>query len=192
MELQRTPGRSSFPGSFICYCLDISRFNPLDYDLLFERFIFQGLYPDIDIDIPKGYFSKIIIELQCRFPDNYFYRVATSSEEKLRKHECKLLWMNEAITANVELIDDELFYITENFKSDPFLLRHYDLLELVHLQQLQYMVQRTPDIKPHLLETNGYAVFELFRTGKIDHIFQFSYPSMQKYASRLHADSIED
>ncbi len=46
------PGRSSAPGSLVCYCLGITKIDPLKYGLLFERFINpeKNIYPDIDLD----------------------------------------------------------------------------------------------------------------------------------------------
>lgn len=46
------PGRGSAAGSIVAYGLDITAINPLDYDLLFERFLNPEriTMPDIDID----------------------------------------------------------------------------------------------------------------------------------------------
>ena len=46
------PGRGSAAGSVVAYCLKITDVNPLDYDLLFERFLNPDRIslPDIDID----------------------------------------------------------------------------------------------------------------------------------------------
>ena len=46
------PGRGSGAGSVVCYCLDITRLDPLKYDLLFERFLNPDRIslPDIDVD----------------------------------------------------------------------------------------------------------------------------------------------
>src|SRR5256714_3105867 len=46
------PGRGSAAGSLVAYCLDITDIDPLQYDLLFERFLNPGrvTMPDIDID----------------------------------------------------------------------------------------------------------------------------------------------
>lgn len=46
------PGRGSGCGSEICYLLDITKIDPLKYELYFERFLNPGRnnYPDIDID----------------------------------------------------------------------------------------------------------------------------------------------
>jgi len=46
------PGRGSAAGSMICYCLRITDVDPLEFDLLFERFLNPDRVsmPDIDID----------------------------------------------------------------------------------------------------------------------------------------------
>jgi DNA polymerase III subunit alpha len=46
------PGRGSAAGSFLAYCLGITEIDPLEYDLLFERFLNPERIslPDIDID----------------------------------------------------------------------------------------------------------------------------------------------
>lgn len=46
------PGRGSAAGSLVAYALEITNVNPLDYDLLFERFLNpeRVSMPDIDID----------------------------------------------------------------------------------------------------------------------------------------------
>jgi len=46
------PGRGSAAGSLIAYCLNITSINPLDYNLLFERFLNPERIsmPDFDID----------------------------------------------------------------------------------------------------------------------------------------------
>lgn len=49
------PGRSSAPGSLVCYCLGITKIDPLKYGLLFERFINpeKNIGPDIDLDFEE-------------------------------------------------------------------------------------------------------------------------------------------
>lgn len=46
------PGRGSSAGSLVAYCLEITDVDPLQYDLIFERFLNPGrvTLPDIDID----------------------------------------------------------------------------------------------------------------------------------------------
>lgn len=48
------PGRGSAAGSLVAYCLGITQIDPLQFDLLFERFLNPEriTMPDIDTDIP--------------------------------------------------------------------------------------------------------------------------------------------
>src|SRR5690242_17931304 len=51
-EIPVGPGRGSAAGSLVAYCLEITDVDPLEYNLLFERFLNPGRVslPDIDID----------------------------------------------------------------------------------------------------------------------------------------------
>lgn len=56
------PGRGSAAGSIISYALRITELNPLEYDLLFERFLNPDRIsmPDIDIDIQDNRRDEVI------------------------------------------------------------------------------------------------------------------------------------
>src|SRR4051812_25824370 len=56
------PGRGSAAGSLIAYCLEITDVDPLQYDLLFERFLNpeRVSMPDIDIDFCVNGRAKVI------------------------------------------------------------------------------------------------------------------------------------
>ncbi len=56
------PGRGSAAGSVVAYCLGITKINPLDYDLLFERFLNPDRIslPDIDTDFDDDGRGKVL------------------------------------------------------------------------------------------------------------------------------------
>ena len=56
------PGRGSAAGSIISYALKITELNPMEYDLLFERFLNPDRIsmPDIDIDIQDTRRNEVI------------------------------------------------------------------------------------------------------------------------------------
>ena len=56
------PGRGSAAGSAVAYCLGITNIDPLQYDLLFERFLNpeRVSMPDIDIDFDDRGRAKVI------------------------------------------------------------------------------------------------------------------------------------
>ena len=56
------PGRGSAAGSLVSYCLGITDIDPLEYDLLFERFLNpeRVSMPDIDTDFPDDKRDQVI------------------------------------------------------------------------------------------------------------------------------------
>lgn len=63
------PGRGSAAGSLVCYCLDITKIDPLKHDLLFERFLSpEGtMFPDIDIDFDDEGRKRVLEWLQQKY-----------------------------------------------------------------------------------------------------------------------------
>jgi len=57
-------GRGSAANSAVCYALDITHFNPVENNLLFERFLSEKSddWPDIDIDFPSGDQRETVIQ----------------------------------------------------------------------------------------------------------------------------------
>ena len=62
MNVSVGPGRGSVAGSVVAYCLEITKIDPIKYDLLFERFLNPDRVsmPDIDIDFDDEGRSKVI------------------------------------------------------------------------------------------------------------------------------------
>ncbi|MBC8328602.1 MAG: DNA polymerase III subunit alpha, partial [Planctomycetes bacterium] len=63
------PGRGSAAGSLVSYCLDITRIDPLKYDLIFERFLNSSRVsmPDIDIDFCKDRREEMLAYTRDRY-----------------------------------------------------------------------------------------------------------------------------
>ena len=63
------PGRGSAAGSLVCYCLGITKIDPLKHDLLFERFlsIDKVTLPDIDIDFDDEGRERVLEWLQQKY-----------------------------------------------------------------------------------------------------------------------------
>ena len=64
-----SPGRSSAAGSLVCYCLGVTKIDPLKHDLLFERFLSpEGtMFPDIDIDFDDEGRERVLEWLQQKY-----------------------------------------------------------------------------------------------------------------------------
>lgn len=63
------PGRGSAAGSLVAYCLTITDLDPIDYDLLFERFLNPDRVsmPDIDMDFEDSRRQEVIDYVRAKY-----------------------------------------------------------------------------------------------------------------------------
>ncbi len=84
------PGRGSAAGSLVAYVLGITNVNPLEYNLLFERFLnpARKSMPDIDVDFADDERSKVINYVKEKYGDNSVAQIITfnrlSSKQVIR------------------------------------------------------------------------------------------------------------
>ena len=73
------PGRGSAAGSAVAYCIGITNVDPIEYDLLFERFLNPDRVslPDIDIDFDDEGRSKIIDYVVNKYGKNQVAQIIT-------------------------------------------------------------------------------------------------------------------
>jgi DNA polymerase-3 subunit alpha len=73
------PGRGSAAGSIVSYLLDITRLDPLEHDLLFERFLNSSRVsmPDIDIDFCKEGRERVIQYTRDRYGADNVTQIVT-------------------------------------------------------------------------------------------------------------------
>ncbi|MFO7840762.1 MAG: DNA polymerase III subunit alpha [Fidelibacterota bacterium] len=80
------PGRGSAAGSLVAYALGITNINPLDFDLLFERFLNPDriTMPDIDIDFCYERRGEVIEYIKERYGHNSVTQIITFGRMKAR------------------------------------------------------------------------------------------------------------
>ena len=73
------PGRGSAAGSAVAYCVGITNIDPIEYDLLFERFLNPDRVslPDIDIDFDDEGRSKVIDYVIDKYGSNQVAQIIT-------------------------------------------------------------------------------------------------------------------
>lgn len=73
------PGRGSAAGSVVAYCTGITNIDPLEYDLLFERFLNpeRVSMPDIDIDFDDDGRQKVIEYVVNKYGKNQVAHIIT-------------------------------------------------------------------------------------------------------------------
>ncbi|MER2001070.1 MAG: DNA polymerase III subunit alpha [Carnobacterium inhibens] len=72
-------GRGSAAGSLVAYLLGITDVDPIEYDLLFERFLNEERYtmPDIDLDFPDNRREEILQYVRNKYGKNHVAQIAT-------------------------------------------------------------------------------------------------------------------
>jgi DNA polymerase-3 subunit alpha len=80
------PGRGSAAGSCVAYCLRIVDVDPIQYDLLFERFLNPGRkqMPDIDMDFDSRYRGEMIRYAAQKYGHDHVAQIITFSTIKAR------------------------------------------------------------------------------------------------------------
>jgi len=72
-------GRGSAAGSLVAYLLEITDVDPIEYNLLFERFLNEERYtmPDIDLDFPDNRREEILQYVKNKYGVNHVAQIAT-------------------------------------------------------------------------------------------------------------------
>ena len=73
------PGRGSAAGSIVAYSLKITELDPLEYDLLFERFLNPGRIsmPDIDIDFADDTREEVVKYVRRKYGEDHVAQIIT-------------------------------------------------------------------------------------------------------------------
>ncbi len=97
------PGRGSAAGCLISYLIGITEVDPIEYDLLFERFYNSGRntkdnvsLPDIDIDIPGKKRDQIIDYIKNKYGHRNVSQMVTFGRLQGRSAMKEVLRVNEA------------------------------------------------------------------------------------------------
>ncbi len=122
------PGRGSAVGSLVCYTLGITDLDPLEYNLLFERFLNPEriTMPDIDIDFENTKRGEIIEYIKSRYGTD---KVASIMTFATLKSKLALREVARIFDYNDSLFDEMIKKINAN-------LNLHDNLENIEIKQL--------------------------------------------------------
>lgn len=72
-------GRGSAAGSLVAYALSITHVDPIEYNLLFERFLSRERYtlPDIDLDFPDDRREEVLRYVQHKYGEGHVAQIIT-------------------------------------------------------------------------------------------------------------------
>ena len=207
LNLIRSFGRGCSANSIINYCLDVTKINPIDENLIFERFISpqRKQLPDIDIDIPNGQQKNVIEKLKQKYPEYNTYFIAFSPPSETdyedivynniiyKKHHCGIIITPQKLTSSTFLYKEQEFYLALDSANDQFYYDKIDIIELEYLNVLQTIVNEIgEEYHPYRLRLNDKQVFKFITSGDLENIFQFNSSSLKPIFSQFKPNSIRD
>ncbi len=257
------PGRGSAAGSLVSYSIGITDIDPIEYNLLFERFLNpeRVSMPDIDIDFDATRRGEVIEYVRRKYGDdkvalgltfntlksklairevgkilkvdstlidrfchvldaqkslkdnlvNEYVRKYLHNYKEL-KEAYKISWHLEGLKRNISThaagvvissVDlDEVIPIhynnnelvtgvTMDYLEDIGLLK-MDFLGLKNLTMIANMLKMIGSNVLKDIDLNDKAVYEVFKTGKTEGIFQFETPAMKDLLAKLQPNSFAD
>ena len=127
------PGRGSAAGSLVSYALGITEVDPLEYDLLFERFLNPERIsmPDIDTDFPDVYRDKVIEHVKNVYGDKHVCNISAYGTYLVKSSVRDLARVKKIDNSRVEKIIE----MVEKYGFD-YLLEEYkdtDLYEFLYI-----------------------------------------------------------
>ena len=172
MNIYHGPGRSSVAGSVVAYCLGITDVDPLEYGLLFERFINPtGLFNlQIDIDFEYCELQRIVDYLKQKYGD---HQVAQMIDMDYLAQKSAIIKVGKGLT--------------------------FDIIGLCILTVMKECLKKIEhkhgidDMKSIINPPkDDEKTFRLFQEGNTKGVFLFESDSMRKNLKRLQPSTFEE
>lgn len=139
------PGRGSSAGSLVAYLLDITRVDPLKYDLYFERFLNPARpdLPDIDVDFQSSRRDEVFDYIFDKYGVEYACKIVTYSRFHIK----------QAIKDLCRIYKVPMSTVNKLSKAIPPTVRTYD--EAMGILEVRTFLDNNPEIHRHIPELQG-------------------------------------
>ncbi|AEH50689.1 helix-hairpin-helix domain-containing protein [Pseudothermotoga thermarum] len=217
-KIQIGPGRGSAVGSVVSYALGITSINPVEYDLMFERFLneYRNEPPDIDIDVEDERRYELIQLLNSKFPFvaqiSTFSRLSersilnelrrenfSVSDETVKKliglpfrrsiHASGVVISKEPL--NIPLVPDLDQKVTEY---DIYSLEDVGVIkiDLLGLTTLSFLKRLKEKLKIHHIPIGDKLAYSIIKRGQTLGVFQLESQTARKLCRQVRPDDIEE
>lgn len=155
MDVPVGPGRGSAAGSIVAYAMRITDVDPLEYDLLFERFLNSARIsmPDIDIDFCKEGRERVIQYVQEKYGAENVAQIITFGTMAARG-------VLRDVARTLEIPLDEIDIIAKKIPGGPGVELGPSIdgdLELKKLEENDPRIKRLFDVSRQLEGLNRHA-----------------------------------
>lgn len=125
------PGRGSACGSLVSYCLGITEVDPIEYNLLFERFLNPNriTMPDIDLDFPDDKRDMVIEYVRNKYGIKHVCYITAFGTFQIKS---SIRDTARALDISSDYVNDLLKFLETNNYEDAF-ERYNDHSEILNL-----------------------------------------------------------
>ena len=124
------PGRGSAAGCLISYLIGITEVDPIEFDLLFERFYNEGRntedhvsLPDVDMDVPAEHRDEVIDYIKEKYGVNKVSQMVTFGKLQGRAAIKEVLRINDAVSFS------EMNAITDSIPDEAKISDQLEMME---------------------------------------------------------------
>jgi len=124
------PGRGSAAGCLVSYLLGITEVDPIEFDLLFERFYNEGRntedhvsLPDVDMDVPAEHRDEVIDYIKEKYGIDKVSQMVTFGKLQGRAAIKEVLRINDAVSFS------EMNAITDSIPDESKISDQLELME---------------------------------------------------------------
>ncbi len=173
------PGRGSAAGSLCAYSLGITEIDPLDYDLLFERFLNpeRVSMPDIDTDFPDDKRDQVIDYVKNFYGKNHVCNITAFGTFQIKSSMREL-----SKCFNIELSRAEALISMVEKRGYDDLIKEYEDTEL---KDFLFIAKRLENLPKHI-STHAAGIIisndDLFETIPLQEGINGLYQSQFEYA----------
>jgi error-prone DNA polymerase len=175
-------GRGSAANSVVCYALGITAVDPIEADLLFERFLSEERteYPDIDIDLPSGDDREMVIQhVYKKYGERgagMTANVITYRGRSAAREVGKVFGFDEESLGRLSKIIPHYGTYTRSEMMSRFVEAGFDPRDNYRIAKYMEMYARVLDYPRHLGQHSGGMVISL---GRLDGVVPLEPASME-------------
>ncbi len=151
------PGRGSAAGSLVAYVLGITNTDPIEYDLLFERFLnpSRSSMPDIDLDFPDDKRDEMILYTKDKYSHDNVTLIVTFGTFAGRS---AIRDVAKILDINSDPLDEVLKYILVNASNLKKLMLKEDLARLSSsIDEINMLLEYASEIEGLPRHTSTHA-----------------------------------
>ena len=203
------PGRGSAPGSLVCYCLGITKVDPLKHDLLFERFICpdRDVLPDIDIDYEDGAQDILVCYLKEKYGESCVSHIITYNRTKDKErtiighgvHACGIALSNMPTSYYSPLtkVDNTIVTIYDGHhieEAGPVKIDILDFNELTKIHKILDIIKKDKGIEVNIdrIPIDDPSTLDAFANAETNGIFLFWSGLLKEQLMKLKSPTFED